>query len=329
VENQNRVAKVLLLLAGFALVLCLGMAIGGAIVYGVMRIGDIRSDVRVKTFDFRFDDLLQEPSNEVVAPGAVIVEVVPGSPAEDAGLQEGEVIVAVDGQSLGVREDLADLLAQYEPGDRVTLQVQQPGEKSRKVGVKLGEHPEKSGVAYLGVKYSSSLRSQVPLPEALPFALPRGGAGQGVIIAEVAEDSPAAEAGLQQGDVITAIDGEPVASPRALTEAVANRKPGDRVTLGVYRPGGQGELEIEVRLGQDPEEDGKAYLGVWIGSYFRYHITPGSEGGGFPPGLESRGDAFFFSLPDALPLDQLPFDLDALPFGWKEFEWLPSEDDSV
>ena len=42
-ENDNRLGKVLLVLAGLALALCVGMTIGGVLVYGVMRIGDLRS----------------------------------------------------------------------------------------------------------------------------------------------------------------------------------------------------------------------------------------------------------------------------------------------
>lgn len=326
-DDQSRVSKVLLLLAGIMLALCVGMAIGGAIVFGVMQLGQIRSDVKVKTFDYQFDTLPAEPPARFFTGGATIVEVLPGSPAERAGLQAGDVIVAVDRQAVSPEADLATLIAVYEPGDRVTLAVQRSGGQDEKVRIKLGENPDNQGAAYLGVRYSSSSPdSRIPAPEIMPFGPhrefdpgqmpflpPHGGAGQGVIVTEVTEDSPAADAGLGPGDIITAIDGQPLDSPQALTDAIAERQPGDRVTLAVYAVGDGEERQIEVRLGEHPDEDGRAYLGVWIGGGFRWHAVPGSEGGELPHGFEFRGEQFFFGGPEGPHLDELPFD-------WKEFE---------
>jgi serine protease Do len=204
----------------------------------------------------------------------VVVEVMPGGPAEQAGLQEGDLVIAVDGQTVGLEKDLADLIAEYEPGDTVTLEIERPGEEPRakEVTVKLGQHPEKEGAAYLGVRYSPFPRLEglrrLPFDEFddSPFVLPHGEIGQGLIVWRVSEDSPAA-AGLKDGDVITAVDGEPVASPQALTDAIAEREPGDKITLTVFR--GKEESEMEITLGEHPEKEGKAYLGVWVGSFFR------------------------------------------------------------
>jgi S1-C subfamily serine protease len=328
-ENQNRVAKIVLLVAGIALVLCLGMAIGGAIVYGVMQVADVKPSLKLDTFGFQFGDQPRQRSVEVVTSGAAVVEVTPGSPAESAGLQVGDIIVSVDRQELSQQEDLASLIAEYEPGDRLSLQIERPGEGSKTVQVNLGEHPDKAGVAYLGIKYSTPSSFQVPVPGTLPFTLPRGRTVQGVVVSGVVEDSPAASAGLQQGDAITTLDGETIESPRALTAAIAERKPGDRVTLGVVRPGQQDELEIAVVLGQDPEQSDKAYLGVRIGGRFRYYIAPGFRGGQGSPDLQFRDGRFFFNWPDTPSLDELPFNLNDLPFDWKEFQGSPSEGDSL
>lgn len=326
-ENQNRVAKAVLLLAGFVLVLCAGMAIGGAIVYGLMQVVELRSPVKVETFDFQFDEQPQEPSVRVVTPGAVVVEVIPGTPAERAGLQAGDVILAVDGQQLGPDADLAALIAGYEPRDRVTLEVQRPGQDLRRVRVVLGENPEQGGVAYLGIKYSSSSgllpgnrNEEFDMP-GMPLVPPRGGSGQAVVVVQVTEGSPAAAAGLKPGDLITAIDGEPLDSPEALTAAIARRQPGDRVTLSVTSARGGDERKVEVRLGEHPNQAGNAYLGVRIGGSFRWRIVPHSEGGQLPHGFEfGQGGTFFFGIPEGLPLDKLPFDLGEFPLDHKELE---------
>jgi len=59
--------------------------------------------------------------------GALVVEVAPGSPAEDAGVQEGDVIVALDGDAVDGAEALGDLIAEREPGDVITLTVDRDG----------------------------------------------------------------------------------------------------------------------------------------------------------------------------------------------------------
>jgi S1-C subfamily serine protease len=250
-------------------------------------------------------------SVRVGTPGAVIVEVMPDSPAERAGLQEGDVILAVDSQKLDVENDLADLIADYEPGDTVTLEIQPPSEEAYEVTVELGRHPEKEDTAYLGVRYSSFPRfgvlrgDRLPFGEfedfdELPFVLPEGEFEQGAIVRRVSEDSPASAAGLEKGDVITAIDGEPVESRQALADAIAEYKPGDRITLTVYQPDGEEEREIEITLGEHPDEEGKAYLGVLIGGFFRIER--------FFEGDESPRRFRFFERPFdfELPLDELP-----------------------
>jgi S1-C subfamily serine protease len=211
------------------------------------------------------------------APGAHIVEVVPDSLAEAAGLEKGDVILSVDGQEVDDEHGLADLIAAREPGDTVTLEVTRPGEASREIAVELGPHPDDKEAGYLGVRYApfphvDMWRGAPPHLEEfrfdeLPFDLPEG-ALQGTIVQQVTEDSPASAAGLQEGDVIAALDGEPVEGPRALVEAIAERAPGDQITLTVFRPDDEGEREIEVTLGAHPEDEDKAYLGVTIGGDF-------------------------------------------------------------
>ncbi len=69
--------------------------------------------------------------------------VVAGSPAETAGLQVGDVIVAVDGQRLE-DGDLAQAVLPHQPGDKVTLRIIR-GQSTKEITVTLGEYPGTSG----------------------------------------------------------------------------------------------------------------------------------------------------------------------------------------
>jgi len=295
-ENENRFGKVLLVLAGLAVALCVGMTIGGVLVYGVMRIDDLRSSrAEPEHLELQLKELYEEQVVPGFAPGAVIVEVLPGTPAEQAGLQEGDVVVAVDSQRVGPDGNLAQLIAEYEPGDRLTLQVQRGDREARAVRVKLGENPDVPGAPYLGVRYQAAvpqgmpLREMLPLDEhgqwqsdELPMPLPGNLGRSGITVISVTEGSPADDAGLQRGDLITSLNGEPLGGAEAFSDAIARHAPGARVTLGVVRSGAEGEVELQVRLGEHPEQAGSAYLGVTVSDAARFFRGPGDEGQWMP-----------------------------------------------
>jgi S1-C subfamily serine protease len=84
--------------------------------------------------------------------GAVVLYVEPGSPADRAGLEEGDVITAVDGREVDKNHPLDELIRRYKPGDRVEITYWR-GDQEHEVRVRLGEHPEKEDRAYLGVRF--------------------------------------------------------------------------------------------------------------------------------------------------------------------------------
>ena len=96
---------------------------------------------------------------EMAAPGALITEVVPDSPAADAGLEAGNVITAVDGKALDETTDLASAIGQYKPGDKITLEVAKSAddEARSEITVTLGENPDQADKALLGVRYRPAL----------------------------------------------------------------------------------------------------------------------------------------------------------------------------
>lgn len=258
-------------------------------------------------------------------PGSVIVGVVPDSPADEAGLEPGDIIVAVDGQEVNIEQTLADLIAERKPGDEVTLEIQRPGEASQQVTLELAEHPDKEGAAYLGVRYMPFPHVEVVPGEMGPFehehfdleelpSVPPGSIMRGLVVLRVVEDSPAEAAGLQTGDIITAVDGESIEPPRTLSDIVAEREPGDHIVLTVHRPHEAEELELDATLGEHPDQEGKAYLGVYIGGFL--HMQHFGE----------RDEPFMFEFP--LPhfdFDELPFDLEEWLDRFK-YDW-PQRDD--
>jgi putative serine protease PepD len=64
--------------------------------------------------------------------------------------------------------------------------------------------------------------------------------------------SPAASAGLRQGDVITTFDGKAITSADQLAAAIQAERPGHKVTIGLYR--GQRQLTVTATLGSNPSQ---------------------------------------------------------------------------
>jgi hypothetical protein len=143
----------------------------------------------------------------------------------------------------------------------------------------------------------------------------------GTVIVEVTPDSPAAAAGLNEGDLITAIEGAPVEGPDDLIDAIADQKPGNRVTLTISQPGEEKEeREAEVTLAEHPDEKDKAYLGVHIGGFFRMQRH---FGGDEWPGEMEKEFEFHFEGPFD---DEPPFDLEVIPEHF-EFHFPPDHFD--
>jgi S1-C subfamily serine protease len=109
------------------------------------------------------------------------------------------------------------------------------------------------GTAWLGVEVESASDSSGGGYGYDPFGYGDGGSTQtsGALVAGVVTGGPAASAGLQQGDVITAVNGHAVDSPEALTTLLEHYRPGQKVTLSVSGQAG-GAQTVTVTLGSGP-----------------------------------------------------------------------------
>lgn len=243
-----------------------------------------------------------------------VTEVISDSPAAKAGLQRGDIIIAVNETRLDAQNPLAEVIAKFKPGDVVTLTIQR-NDAEQKLKVTLGENPEKKGTAFLGIRYAPAFTAMGRLPHNIP--VPPGGVvpmpetWAAVTINNVVAGSPADKAGLKQGDMILAANDKPIEAPQDLVELVRNSKPGDRVTLSVQRQGEDKPVEITVTLGENPDKAGAAYMGVSLGQFIRFErILPGGEGSGAQgfeiiPGFRLPFDFNFDDLLP-LPLPQVP-----------------------
>jgi serine protease Do len=170
--------------------------------------------------------------------GALIADVAEGSPAARAGLKSGDVVLAVDGQNVADPGDVARKVGLAAPGRRETLTVWRD-HGSRQVDVVLGEAPGEREAARLGLDVR-------PVTPELARELHRRST-EGVVVSGVEEDSPAAEAGLQRGDVIVEVNRTPVKGLSDFERATRNVKKGDQLTLRVER--GDSALYVAVTPG--------------------------------------------------------------------------------
>lgn len=110
------------------------------------------------------------------------------------------------------------------------------------------------------------------IPRSFAYKFPAGCIKHGTFVLNVANDGPASDAGLEEGDAITHIDGDPIHSSNSLSDAIAEREPGDEIILTVFRLSESEEFEIEVTLGEHPDDEDRAHLGVWVTGAFEISV---------------------------------------------------------
>jgi serine protease Do len=157
------------------------------------------------------------------AEGAMVDEPQSGSPAAKAGILSGDVITAVNGNAVKDARDLARTIGTMAPDATVKLDFIRNGE-AKTVSLTLGTMPEQqqanadsdrahptSGVPHLGLSVA-------------PASDVDGAGQQGVVVTAVDPDGPAAERGLQTGNVILDVGGKAVANAGDVRKALADAK---------------------------------------------------------------------------------------------------------
>jgi serine protease Do len=176
-------------------------------------------------------DLLQLKNGK----GVIVAKVEKGSPAEKAGLQSHDVILEMNGKNIESYDAFRNDIAMLEPGSEVRLLVVRDG-KTREVVVTLAERPtevaqaapaeQKQSQQTLGIEVQNLTKD---LAEQFGYPL-----GEGVIVTAVTPESPAAEAGVQPGDLIQSVNRQSVNSVDDFEKAV-KRTNDNKVLLLVRR----------------------------------------------------------------------------------------------
>jgi serine protease Do len=155
--------------------------------------------------------------------GALVSSVAEGSPAQRAGLKPGDIIMDYSGRPLVKSDDLPRAVAETPVGKDVPLTITRDG-KAMTVTVKVGELNDPNRTASVPAESKGGLGVSVrPLSPSLARELGLK-ASEGVVIADVAEGSPAATAGLRPRDVIVEADHAKVTSPEELKKSVDRKK---------------------------------------------------------------------------------------------------------
>jgi len=160
--------------------------------------------------------------------GVLIAAVMPGGPADQAGLATGDIVTAVDGVPMRDMNDLRTKVAAVAPGSSAKLQVFRNGAR-KAIDVVVGRRPS-PGV--MNARPTNRSGPQQPQPVITGIGIKVGPVdpaiaaelgllpGQGVQIAQVQARSPAAESGLAPGDIIVQIDNQPIDSVETYQQAL-------------------------------------------------------------------------------------------------------------
>jgi len=186
--------------------------------------------------------------------GAVVQDFPDDSPAEEAGIERGDVIVALDGRPVERVGQLQRLIASYEPNDRVRVDVIRYGEPLS-FDVRLGEAelPEVGPTTEPVAAGPADALIGVQVAEMTPDLARRAGFDpdadlDGVLVTRVANFGPASEAGLTAGWLIQRVDNQPIRSEADFDRALSQLSGGDVVSLHAVAPSPTEEGELVHRI---------------------------------------------------------------------------------
>jgi S1-C subfamily serine protease len=239
---NKRLLIILGIVAALILTIFIGAAAGGGIVYTL-------THTTLPAFASQTTEA--DPNS-----GLIITGVAPDSPASDAGIVRGDILLEMNGQEVNTITKVRQILSELKAGDKLRLTLLHGDELLyRTLELEDGDQG-KMGITLCCGKDESPVSVLTTAVDSLP------------LIFSVMEGSPAEEAGLKVGEFILSVDGVDVDLEHPLADLIASYSPGDRVTLEVRQTGEEEFREVSVELGEHPEQEGKAYLGI------RFRLMP-------------------------------------------------------
>jgi serine protease Do len=184
-----------------------------------------------------------------VKEGALVRAVDDNTPAQRAGFQVGDVIVRFNGKPIADDAALRDMVARSLPGTRVDVVVKRDGSEksltptiegapSEKVAANDPSIDKEAPRGKLGVQVANASDPQVRQELGLKETVK-----DGAVIVSVLPGSPAQDAGLQAGDIVTRLNDKPVADAAKLTEIARDLKSGSTASVVVRRQGPTGSAQ--------------------------------------------------------------------------------------
>tara|TARA_B100001063_G_scaffold91808_1_gene85415 strand:- start:1221 stop:2669 length:1449 start_codon:yes stop_codon:yes gene_type:complete len=171
------------------------------------------------------------------AKGALVAQLVPGSPAEVGGLQSGDIITAFNNQEINLSSDLPHKVGRIKPGTKAKLNIVRNG-KFKTIRLEIGALPDGDGVKLSQASPQSDRKgNRLGLVVAPLSAQQQGSYGDGVLVQRVENGRPGSMAGIVKGDIVIMIYGEKTRSVDEFNRIVESLPKGRSVPMQIIRRG--------------------------------------------------------------------------------------------
>lgn len=179
--------------------------------------------------------------------GALVAQVVEDSPAAEAGLKAGDIIIEYEGEEIDYSSELPQLVGRTKVGEKAKLTIVRDGDKE-KIKVKIGELPKDENASLSPVKpeVQKTNRIGIKVRELEESTLKDLNLDGGVHVVQV-EQGAAREAGIRQGDIITRLNNQKFSTVKEF-QKIVNELPSDRaVPALIVRQGNPSFIVIRVK----------------------------------------------------------------------------------
>ncbi|MGB5538544.1 MAG: DegQ family serine endoprotease [Gammaproteobacteria bacterium] len=178
--------------------------------------------------------------------GALVAKVLPDSPAQDAGIKVGDVIVRFNNNEVINSANLPPIVGSSEVGVKLPVEVVRDA-RNRTVMVTLGELPEegKELARARAPEAAQANRLGITVTPLTEEQINENGVSSGVVVSQV-DNGAAGRAGLRKGDIILSVDNKPVQDIKQFNAMVDGLQPGKSVAMLVQRGGSPTFLALKV-----------------------------------------------------------------------------------